>query len=263
MSKHEDVDFFKGRGIIVTGAGRGIGQAVAEEFGKYGASLHLIARGESVNTVAQGIRDAGGKAQSYTGSVSDSTFAAKTVQAITEKEPVDILVNCAAILGPEGPFIGQDPAAFQETMDVNVSGNANFMRLVLPQMEARGFGRIVNFAGGGAAFSYPMFSAYGTSKAALVRLTEIVADEIKSDNVTANIIAPGAVETEMLAEVRRRGGAVRTTTHISEPVKLVVFLSGPHCSHVNGRFIHARDSYTDPSLFSDRDMLRLRRTERR
>jgi len=82
-------------------------------------------------------------------------------------------------------------------------------------------------------------------------------------NVTINIIAPGAVETAMLAEVRKRGGEVRTVTKIEEPVKLVHFLCSAESGHISGRFIHARDNYTDASLFESKDMLKLRRTERR
>jgi NAD(P)-dependent dehydrogenase (short-subunit alcohol dehydrogenase family) len=153
---------------------------------------------------------------------------------------------------------------FAEVLATNLLGACNFMRWSLPQMERRGFGRIINFAGGGAAYAYPKFTGYGVSKVGVVRLTETVAAEIEPTlNVTVNVIAPGAIATDLLKEVRQHGGEVRTTTSIEEPVRLVVFLAGPSSRHINGRFIHVRDGYRDSDLFLNKDMLTLRRVERR
>lgn len=256
--------FFGGRAAIVTGGGRGIGRAIALRLGSLGAAVHVVARTDNARIVAREIADGGGTATWHVGRVEDESFAKSVVaEAGRATGAVDIVVNAAAILGPHARFAEGAAETFAEVLQVNLLGACNFMRLGLPGMERAGFGRIVNFAGGGAAYSYPMFSPYAASKAALVRVTETVADEIRVPGVTVNIIAPGAVDTDMLAEVRRHGGEVRTVVEMHEPVDLVMFLAGPDSGHINGRFIHSRDDWSNPDLFASADLLKLRRVERR
>ncbi|MEJ0024625.1 MAG: SDR family oxidoreductase [Rhizomicrobium sp.] len=257
-------DTFSGRQIIVTGGGRGIGKAVALAFAKGGGGVHTISHSANAVAAADEIAAAGGRAHGHVGSVADEAFCKSVVEGIErEAGAVDILVNAAAMLGPHGNFAGLSMDDFRDVLMTNLMGTCNLMRWCLPAMTRKGFGRIVNFAGGGAAYSYPEFSPYGVSKAAVVRLTETVADEVAATGVTANVIAPGAVATDMLTEVKRRGGEVRTVVGIEEPVNLVLFLAGPDAGHITGRFIHARDNYRDATLFETKDMLKLRRTERR
>lgn len=255
---------FGGRHVIVTGGGRGIGRAVVHDFAAAGATVHVISQSDTAEAVVADIRQSGGKAESYVGSVADESFCRSVVEAIEKNgHAVDILINAAAILGPSGRFAELSMADFASVVSVNLMGACNFMRWTLPAMERRGFGRIINFAGGGAAYAYPMFTPYGVSKVAIVRLVETVAEEITVPNVTVNVIAPGAVATDMLAEVRRRGGEVRTVVEMEEPLRLIRFLAGPEAGHISGRFIHARDNYSDPELYKNKDMLKLRRVEMR
>ncbi len=249
---------FDGRKAIITGGGRGIGKAIASDLAGRGAMVHLVSQSPSATEAAREIQATGGKAQAYIGSVADESFCRAVVEQVAGGP--DILVNAAATLGPFGPMAEFDMQGFQETIAVNLFGPANFMRWALPGMQARGFGRVINFAGGGAAYSYPLFAGYAASKVAVVRLTETVADEV-TPGVTVNVIAPGAVATDMLAEVRRRGGEVRTVVDIAEPVRLVRFLASDASKHVNGRFIHARDNYLDASLFTRKDAFKLRRID--
>jgi NAD(P)-dependent dehydrogenase (short-subunit alcohol dehydrogenase family) len=261
---HDRSPFFQRRRAIVTGGGRGIGRAVAFELARLGACVHVVSRTDNAIRVAQDIVDAGGRAHGHVGSVADELFARRVIDQIEAGDgTVDILVNAAAVVGPWGRFSEASMTAFNDVLQVNLAGTCNFIRWTLGGMERAGFGRIVNFAGGGAAYSYPMFSPYGVSKAALVRLTEIVADEIQATNVTINIVAPGAVDTDMLAEIRSHGGEVRTLVDISEPVALVTFLAGPDAAHINGRFIHSRDDWRNAKWFTSPDLFKLRRTEGR
>jgi len=225
--------------------------------------VHVVSQSDNAETVAQAIRDNGGKARAHRGSVADNGFCRQVVAAAEADGGVDLLVNAAGVVGASGKFTDIPPEAFTEVLAINLLGPCNFMHAALPVMQKKGFGRIVNFAGGGAAYAYPNFTPYGTSKVALVRLTETIADEIEPGNVTVNIIAPGAVATDMLAEIRRAGGEVRTVVDIKEPVRLVHFLCTAGAAHIHGRFIHARDNYEDASLFDARDMLKLRRVEKR
>lgn len=260
----DPIKFFQGKRAIVTGGGRGIGRAVALDLARLGACVHVVSRSSNATQVARDIVADGGRAYGHVGSVVDESFARSVAEQIESTDgPVDILVNAAAIVGSWGRFSEGSMPAFNDVLQVNLVGACNFIRWTLGGMERAGFGRIVNFAGGGAAYSYPMFLAYGVSKAALVRMTEIIGDEIQTPNVTINIIAPGAVDSDMLAEIRSHGAEVRTVVDISEPVRLVTFLAGPDAAHINGRFIHSRDDWRNPDLYASRDHLKLRRTERR
>jgi NAD(P)-dependent dehydrogenase (short-subunit alcohol dehydrogenase family) len=254
---------FASRRAIVTGAGRGIGKAIAFDLARAGASVHVVSQSANALAAAEEIRAEGLDAVGHVGTVADEAFGVQVVEAARKAGGLDFLVNAAAILGAGGKFSAIPLVGFAEAIAVNLIGTANFMHAALPVMEKRGFGRIVNFAGGGAAYAYPNFSPYAASKVAVVRLTETIADEITTPDVTVNVIAPGAVETDTLTEVRRRGGEVRTVTRMEEPVRLVHFLCSAAAAHITGRFIHARDNYTDPALFESKDMLKLRRTEKR
>jgi NAD(P)-dependent dehydrogenase (short-subunit alcohol dehydrogenase family) len=260
----DDPSFFVGRHVVVTGGGRGIGRAIATAFGERGATVHVVSLSATCRDVAEGIIAAGGRARAYVGSVTDEDFCKSTLEAVAEEgDGPDVLINAAATIGEHGPFLQMSMEAFAATLEVNLLGTCHFMRWALPTMINRCFGRIVNFAGGGAAYAYPNFTAYGASKVAVVRLTETVAAEISVPGVTVYVIAPGAVETDMLAQVRAAGGEVRTVTQVEEPVRLVLFLAGPDSGHITGRFLHVRDRYDYPQYFEDRDMFTLRRVEDR
>lgn len=262
MSEAETTAFFKDRHVIITGGGRGIGRAVAHDFASAGAFVHVVSQSETAKSVANEILVKNGKAEAHVGSVADESFCRGVIEAVERNgDSIDILVNAAAILGPTGRFSDCSMAEFATVLSTNLMGTCNFMRWTLPAMERRGFGRIINFAGGGAAYGYPMFTPYGVSKVAIVRLTETVAEEITTPNITVNVIAPGAVATDMLAEVRRRGGEVRTVVDMEEPLRLIRYLSGPQAAHITGRFIHARDNYKEPELYKNKNMFKLRRME--
>lgn len=265
--RHKEIEMafsdgeFAGRCAIVTGSGRGIGKAIALDFARAGAFVHLVSQSANALQVSQEIADAGGRAIAHVGSVSDFGFCRSVVDAASAQGGADTLVNGAAILGETGKFLDMPIENFAEVYNVNLVGAAAMMQLVLPGMIARGFGRIVNFAGGGAAYSYLWFTPYSASKVALVRLTEIIVDEIDTKSVTINVIAPGAVATDMNAQVMKGGGEVRTLTKIEEPVKLTHYLCSAEAGHITGRFLHVRDRYEEPDLFEKPDMFKLRRLE--
>ena len=134
----------------------------------------------------------------------------------------------------------------------------------LPFFKESRSGRIVNFGGGGAAYAYPDFLPYALSKVSIIRMTENMASELKIEgfkDIFVNSIAPGAVKTQMLEEVLSKGGIVKTTVDISEPIALIKFLILNNNPNINGRFIHSRDDYNDIELFDDPENLMLRRIE--
>jgi NAD(P)-dependent dehydrogenase (short-subunit alcohol dehydrogenase family) len=145
---------------------------------------------------------------------------------------------------------------------VNLGATVRLTHALLGRMRRDGAGRIVLFAGGGAAYGYPRFSSYGTAKAALVRFTETVALELGASGPLITIIAPGANETDMLAEVRLAGGQVRTTVSIDEPCRLVRRLLTEDARGLHGRFVHVRDTWDSGSAAElGENHWRLRRVE--
>jgi 3-oxoacyl-[acyl-carrier protein] reductase len=116
-----------------------------------------------------------------------------------------VLVNAAGIPGPIGPLWDADPEEWRRAVEVNLFGTFLCCRAVLPLMMERRRGKIVNFSGGGATSPLPRMGAYGASKAAVVRLTETLAEEVKPFNIAVNAIAPGLVDTRLQDPVLAAG----------------------------------------------------------
>jgi len=115
------------------------------------------------------------------------------------------------------------------------------------------YGRIIFLAGGGAAYGYPIFSAYALSKTAIVRQVENTAMEFanKIDDFSIIALAPGAIETEMLRKVRAAGAKIKTTADISEPVEFIdrfLRMDRNNATKLSGKFIHVRDNLESEDL---------------
>ncbi|MBK7863814.1 MAG: SDR family oxidoreductase [Archangiaceae bacterium] len=253
--------------ILVTGAGRGIGRAIALGLAeKTQAKLVLVSRTASCRKVAAEIEAKHpGRAVAFEWDVTDRGPGRDQVLEAVARGPRPLgLVHCAAVLGPTGPFVENDLGAWWSAMQTNLFGTANVVHGLLPEMQRDQAGRMVLFAGGGAAYGYPNFSSYGTAKAALVRFAETVAMELGDASAVLTILAPGANETDMLAEVRRAGGEVKTTVDISEPVNAVVRLMTEDTRGLHGRFLHVRDGWSPETARElGADMFKLRRVEKR
>jgi 3-oxoacyl-[acyl-carrier protein] reductase len=197
----------KDRVAIITGGGRGIGEAVALAFAKEGANLTLVSRTyKEIENVAKTARKFGVDALPIAGDVSEERTADEVVKKTIEKySKLDILVNCAGIYGPIGRFDKNNWDEWKETLNINLLGTLLFIRKTIPHMIERKYGKIINMSGGGAASPLPNFTAYAASKVAVVRLTETLAQEYKEFNIDINAIAPGAVNTRFLDQVLKAG----------------------------------------------------------
>jgi NAD(P)-dependent dehydrogenase (short-subunit alcohol dehydrogenase family) len=193
------------RVAIVTGAGRGIGRAIAKKFAAEGAPVALAARSaKEIEAAAAEIRAAGGKAVAITADVAQPADCERIVNE-TQKAlgAIHILVNNAGIYGPLGPVEKITPAEWDEVMAVNLRGAFLLSALVLPQMYAQKSGVILNITSVAAKAAYPWSGAYAASKAGLIGLTHTLAAEGARKGVRVNAIGPGPVlETRMSEELR-------------------------------------------------------------
>jgi 3-oxoacyl-[acyl-carrier protein] reductase len=252
--------------IFVTGGGRGIGAAVARDLAKAtSASLVLVSRTDNClavaaecNTIRLGAARGLPCDLSRAGPARDEFFVA--IESATG--PIGI-VHAAGTLGPTGPFVDSSIDACLGAIDMNLGATLRLVHAAVPRMIRERAGRLVLFAGGGAAYGYPNFMSYALTKVALVRFVETLAMELGDDGPAITIIAPGANDTDMLSEVRRAGGIVKTTVSIDEPCRLVRRLLFEDARGLHGRFVHVRDTWTSESARElTPDHWKLRRVER-
>ena len=241
-----------GRVAIVTGAGRGIGRAIALAFAGEGASIVVASRtlSEIEETAAQ-VQALGGQAVAIQADVASMAEVARMVdQAIRTFGMVDILVNNAGVQGPIGPLVENDTDEWTRAVMVNLVGTFLCCQALLPLMIQQRRGKIINLSGGGATGPRPNFSAYGASKAAVVRLAETLAEEVKPYNIQVNAIAPGAAATRMQKEIVAAGDAAGEQalaeaqrvletrgTPLDRPAALAVFLASDESDGLTGRLI--------------------------
>jgi NAD(P)-dependent dehydrogenase (short-subunit alcohol dehydrogenase family) len=241
---HQRIDL-----AIVTGAGRGIGRAVAVALGKRQIPVLCISRTDNCRATAALIAKQNGRADALAIDLGDFAAAKPAVSAYLEAHPARhiAVIAAAGALGPRGPLWDSDLAGWDMAFRVNVLGNIAVVQAALPRMRDSGFGRVVMFAGGGSAYAYPAFPAYAVSKTAVVREVENIGVEMADlANFSAVMLAPGAVETDMLADVRAAGAEVRTLTDIAEPVGFVAaFLDAADARKLSGRFVHVRDRWRE------------------
>jgi len=199
-----------GLNAIVTGASQGLGLEIARAFVREGASVALCARDaaklDAAASELHALAQPGQKVVALACDVSDpsavTTFAAA---AITALGSVEVLVNNAGIYGPKGPTESVDFAEWKHAIEINLYGVLLPCRSLIPHFKAHGRGKIINLSGGGATAPMPNISAYAASKAAVVRLTETLAEELRADKIDVNAVAPGALNTRLLDEVLQAG----------------------------------------------------------
>lgn len=244
--------------VIVTGAGRGIGRSIAFEFGKAGVHVLCVSRSENAVVTAAAIRQDGGTADSISVDLADFDEAGGRVGAwLADRSYKRIgMVLAAGMLGPPGSLKGSSLAGWDVAWRVNVLGNLAVVQAALPTMLDHKFGRLVFFAGGGSAYAYPIFPAYAATKTAMVRAVENLHEDLKDrGDFAVTVLAPGAVETDILAAVREQGGHVRTTVAMEEPVGFVrQFVLAESCAF-SGCFVHVRDEWA-PLLNSSKELAR-------
>ena len=210
-----------GQSALVTGAGRGIGKALAQRLAVEGAHVTVTARSrQQVEEVAAQIEASGGKAQAIVTDVTDNTAVAKVVAAAASRfGPVSILVNNAGLPGPFGPIGDTDPLVWWASHKVHVLGPLLFMNAVIPGMRTGTHGgRIINIVSSAGLQPIPNLSAYAVGKATAVRLTENVDLEERDNGIRAFALQPGTIITDMAHDTM---GSPEAQRHIPEGIAML------------------------------------------
>lgn len=197
-----------GQVVIVTGAGRGIGRAIALDLAAAGARLVLVARTTSdLNRLVDEIGE--DRAAAVSGDVTEeSTAAAAVMRAQDWGGNVDAVVNNAGI-GWSGPVQDMPLEAWRRLLEVNLTGVFLFTKAALPVMLARGRGHIVNVASGAGRLGMAGGAAYSASKFGVIGFTEAVGLEVRNRGVKVSVVEPGSVQTSFSAGTAARDWALR------------------------------------------------------
>jgi NAD(P)-dependent dehydrogenase (short-subunit alcohol dehydrogenase family) len=248
----------QGRSAIITGGTSGLGYAIASAFLVQGANVAICGRDpQGVDKACGSLAREVVKGRRLLGLVADVSSSDQMEdlvhRSLVEFGEIDILINNAGILGPIGKT---EDVAFEQwraVIETNLFGTFLSCQALIPRMRARGYGKIVNLSGGGATSPRPFFGAYAVSKAAVVRFTENLAEELRGTGIDVNAIAPGALNTRMLDQAlaagREKAGeaefvqAVRQQKTGGAPLEraaeLCVYLSSALSDGITGRLISA------------------------
>ena len=233
------------RVVLITGASRGIGRAIAEAYAQAGARVVLTSRTqETLDAVADDIESDGGTALPVAAHAGEPDDIAALMETVADAlGGVDVLVNNAATNPHFGPILTAEESHWDKTFDVNVKGYWRMVKACAPQMQERGGGKVINVAS--VAGEQPMagMGVYSVSKAGVLMLTEVLAAELASANVQVNAIVPGFIKTkfsraiwdnESLHSAVLESTPQRRMADPSELTGLALYLGSPASDFVTG-----------------------------
>jgi len=273
----------KARSAVITGASQGLGKAIGTEFIKEGANIFLCARDAVLlRQTADELRQAAAKGQRVLFEPCDVSQEREVERLFTraaeEFDSLDILINNAGVYGPKGNSEEVSFAEWARAIEINCYGTFLPSRFAVRLMKPRCYGKIVNLSGGGATAPLPRLSAYAASKAAVVRLTETLAEELREFRIDVNAVAPGALNTRLLQEVLEAGPAAVGQAFYAKALRqresggvplemgarLCVYLASEESDGITGKLISAQwDSWDTLHRWKDRisesDVFTLRR----
>jgi short-subunit dehydrogenase len=248
---------FKNKNIIITGATGGFGSALAIKYYQEGANLILIGRSfDKLNSLKEKLL-IDKKSNQFIKTIKLDLANLNLISKVLKKEFIkiskfDVLINCAAIQGPIGKSWENKFIEWQNTFNINFYSTMVLINIILPFMLKNNSGSIINISGGGSTSSRPDFSSYAISKTALVRYTEILAEEVSNTKIKVNSIAPGIMATNMTKEVIKNKKNITNIKELKAANKVLLegdnmekalnlcfFLSSKESKGINGKLISA------------------------
>ncbi|WP_372806323.1 SDR family NAD(P)-dependent oxidoreductase [Pontiella sp.] len=187
------------RKALITGASRGIGEAIAKRLAQEGWALHLTGRDQAkLETVRAACEALGAEVSTFPADLSNEN---EVIELFRQAGPVELLVNNAGI-GIFGEIVGFSLEEFRKIQSTNVEGSFLCLREAMKSMMESGGGRIINISSVVGVKGYPNQAAYGASKHALLGLTKTAIEEGRAHNIRVHAICPGGVATEMVKQSR-------------------------------------------------------------
>jgi NAD(P)-dependent dehydrogenase (short-subunit alcohol dehydrogenase family) len=251
---------------IITGASMGFGAAAAERFASAGISLMLCARNADALEARRADisrRNPAVRVLAHAADVADERQVESLFAASEEAfGRLDILVNNAGVYGPIGPLETVDWREWVDAIAINLIGLVYCCRTAVRLFKRHNYGKIINLSGGGATNPLPGISAYAASKAAVVRITETLALEVREFGIDVNAIAPGLLATRLTDQLIAAGpekvgaalyqrisrGKAEGGTPLDLGAELCLYLASPGSDGLSGRLIAAQ---WDPWPFAD------------
>ena len=257
-----------GRNTLITGGSQGLGRVIVEAFLAEGANVIFCARTAADVAQTQSALNSqlktGQQLIGLTCDIADPTSVAALFARAAQLGPLHVVVNNAGIYGPIGPTEEVALTDWTQAWQINVTGTLLVCQQAIRAMKPRSAGKIITISGGGATNPMPRFAAYAATKAAVVRLTETLAEEYRADHIDINAVAPGALRTRLTAQVLAAGPEKAGVEFFAKNKKwseegavdpqlaaaLCVFLASAASDGITGKLISAQwDPWKDPEKF--------------
>ncbi len=248
-----------GKVAVVTGASRGIGQAIAERMAEAGAKVVISSRKQDgLDPIADDIRAKGGEVLAVAAHNGNKEALQALIKATVDAYGrVDILVNNAATNPHFGTMLEAEDSMWQKTIEVNIMGNVWLTQAVVPHMRQQGGGKIINIASINGLRPGRMQGIYSMTKAGVISLTQTLALELAGDNIQVNAIAPGLVKTKFARAIWENDVLLQAiiertpARRMGEPddiAGMAIFLASPASNFATGQVFVVDGGVTIPTI---------------